>query len=192
MRSYFVVAVTITVVIISISSLAVEGRIGDRGIEVIRRMLQDKEVAIDQEIEDEELCKDSSPLPIPIGVNENLNCKKIKKEELCEEEYDGKYLYESCEKSCEICEDEYDTTEAPTGDLLDVIVFDELGEPVFDPSAIEVDEEGNVMLVVEESAAPTLSPIALFTDDVEKDVEIEIQSILMVIFYYLIRNFPIL
>merc|ERR1712194_551232 len=158
---------------------------------------------------DEELCKDSSPLPIPIGVNENLNCKKIKKENLCEEEYDGKYLYgtfvflfvhslakfvrlfehfsfislsdllsfpflfsflysyyiiESCEKSCEICEDEYDSTEAPTGDLLDVIVFDELGEPVFDPSAIQVDEEGNVIHVVEESAAPTLTPIAPLTD----------------------------
>jgi len=195
-------------VIISISSLAVEGRIGESGVNLLRRMLQDEEATIDQ-AEKDDTCKDKTPLPIPIGVNENLNCKKIKKENLCEEEYDGKYLYgtfvflfvhslakfvrlfehfsfislsdllsfpflfsflysyyiiESCEKSCEICEDEYDTTEAPTGDLLDVIVFDELGEPVFDPSAIEVDEEGNVMLVVEESAAPTLSPIAPFTD----------------------------
>jgi len=163
MRSYFVVAATVTVVIISISSFAVEGRIGDNGVEVLRRMLQDEEATIDQ-AEEDDICKDKTPLPIPIGVNENLNCKKIKKEELCEEEYDGKYLYESCEKSCEICEDEYETTEAPTGDLLDVIVFDELGEPVFDPSAIEVDEEGNVIHVVEESAAPTLTPIAPLTE----------------------------
>merc|ERR1712194_203853 len=106
-RSYFVVAATIAVVVISISSLAVEGRIGDRGVEVIRRMLQNEEVAIDQETEADELCRDSTPLPIKIGVNENLNCKKIKKEELCEEKYDGKYLYESCEKSCEICEEEF-------------------------------------------------------------------------------------
>merc|ERR1712194_727739 len=120
---------------------------------------------IDQaEKEVDTTCKDSTNLPIPIGDNENLNCKKIKKENLCEEEHDGKYLYESCEKSCEICEDEYDTTEAPTGDLLDVTVFDELGEPVFDPSAIEVDEEGNVIHGVEESAAPTLTPIAPLTD----------------------------
>lgn len=82
MRSYFVVAIAITVVIISISSLAVEGRIGDSGVQILRRMLQD-----------DATCKDSTPLPIPIGVNENLNCQKIKKDKLCEEEYDGKYLY---------------------------------------------------------------------------------------------------
>merc|ERR1712194_669451 len=40
-----------------------------------------------------------------------------------------------------------------------------MGEPVFDHSAIEVDEEGNVRLVVAEaSAAPTLTPIAPLTD----------------------------
>merc|ERR1712194_327345 len=156
MRSYFFVAVTITMVIISISSLAVEGRIGESGVNLLRRMLQDEEATIDQ-AEKNDTCKDKTPLPIPIGVNKNLNCQKIKKGGLCEEEYDEKYLYESCEKSCEICEDEYDTTEAPTGDLLDVTVFDEFGEPVFDPSSIKVDEEGNVMLVVEDSAPPTLT-----------------------------------
>merc|ERR1712194_589507 len=159
MRSYFFVAVTITVVIISISSLAVEGRIGESGVNLLRRMLQDEEATIDQ-AEKDDTCKDKTPLPIPIGINENLNCKKIKKEELCEEEYDGKYLYESCEKSCEICEEEFETTEAPTGDLLD-IEFNMLGDP-FDPSSSTLDEEGNH--VFEISEAPTLSPIAPFTD----------------------------
>jgi len=162
MRSYLVVAVAITAVILSFSSLAVEGRIGDSGVQILRRMLKDEEATIAQAAKDD-TCKDSTPLSIPIGVNENLNCKKIKKEGKCEEEYNGQYLYESCEKSCEICEDEFDTTEAPTGDLLD-IVFDELGDPLLDPSSIQVDEEGNVVHVVDESEAPTLTPIAPLTD----------------------------
>ena len=92
MRSYFVVTVAITVVIISISCLAVEGRIGDSGVQILRRMLKDGEATIDH-AEKDDTYKDSTPLPIPIGVNENLNCKTIKKEGKCEEEYNGHYLY---------------------------------------------------------------------------------------------------
>jgi len=91
MRSYFVVAVTIAVVIISISTSLVEGRIGG-SVEVLRRMLEDEEEAIDDQ-EDVDECKDSTRGSIPTGVNENLKCKKIKKLDRCEEEYDGKYLY---------------------------------------------------------------------------------------------------
>ena len=45
------------------------------------------------------------------------------------------------------------------------IDFDELGDPLLDPSSIQVDEEGNVIIhVVDESEAPTLTPIAPLTD----------------------------
>jgi len=91
MRSYFVGAVTIAVVIISISTSLVEGRIGG-SVEVLRRMLEDEEEAIDDQ-EDVDECKDSTRGSIPTGVNENLKCKKIKKLDRCEEEYDGNYLY---------------------------------------------------------------------------------------------------
>jgi len=43
MRSYFVGAVTIAVVIISISTSLVEGRIGSSSVEVLRRMIEDEE-----------------------------------------------------------------------------------------------------------------------------------------------------
>lgn len=66
------------------------------------------------------------------------------------------YYIESCEKSCVICEDEYDTTEAPTGNLLD-IVFD---ENVHDDQFQNEFHQGKDAV----STAPTQSPIAPFTD----------------------------
>jgi len=74
------------------SAFIVEGRIGSGSVEVLRRMLEDEEAAIDDQ-EDVDECKDSTRGSIPTGVNENLKCKKIKKLDRCEEEYDGKYLY---------------------------------------------------------------------------------------------------
>jgi len=157
MRSYFVGAVTIAVVIISISTSLVEGRIGG-SVEVLRRMLEDEEEAIDDQEEVDE-CKDSTRGSIPTGVNENLKCKKIKKLDRCEEEYDGNYLYESCLKSCDICEDEFDTTEAPTGNLLD-IEFDTYGD-IIDPLFTDLPTESpSVYPTVAITDAPTELPSA--------------------------------
>jgi len=48
------------------------------------------------------------------------NCRKIRKNRLCERQHNGKHLYESCEKSCGICVEPIPTTDAPTADLVDL------------------------------------------------------------------------
>jgi len=134
MKSFSLVFITFLVILVTAATPSIAAGIRGHytlhnGVEVLRRMFEDEEGAIDNTDQDE-VCKDSTRGPIPIGENENLNCKKIKKEDLCENEYDGKYLYESCLKSCDICEeDEFETTDAPTGDLLDM-EFDTLGDPI--------------------------------------------------------------
>jgi len=48
------------------------------------------------------------------------NCRKIRKNRLCERQHNGKNLSESCEKSCGICVEPIPTTDAPTADLVDL------------------------------------------------------------------------
>merc|ERR1712119_27995 len=66
-------------------------------------------------------CADTEGLIEVAESGDKLNCRKIRKSKLCDKEHNGKHLYESCQKSCEICVEPIPTTDAPTADLLELV-----------------------------------------------------------------------
>jgi len=144
MKSFFVVTFTVAVILVAAANpITAGGSIRGSSVKILRRYLLDED-----DNEEDNKCKDT-PGQIQTGGgeegNETLNCRKIKKKGLCEKKHAGKHLYESCQKSCDICEEEFDTTDAPTGDLLNLIVTEFPTEATY------------------QSATPTLSPTKPFT-----------------------------
>jgi len=155
MRSFFVVAFTIGVILVAAANPAVAGgSIRGSSIKILRRYLLDED---NNEEGEDNKCKDT-PGQIQTGGgedgNETFNCRKIKRNGLCEKKHVGKHLYESCQKSCDICEEEFETTDAPTGDLLNLDIELEIKK--------ELEAEGGVY--ESPSATPTQSPINPLTN----------------------------
>jgi len=69
-------------------------------------------------------CADTEGLIEVAESGDKLNCRQIRKTKICEREHNGKHLYESCQKSCEICLEAIPSTDAPTADLVELVVTD--------------------------------------------------------------------
>merc|ERR1712183_936574 len=69
-------------------------------------------------------CADTEGLIEVAESGDKLNCRQIGKSKICDKEHNGKHLYESCQKSCEICVEPIPTTDAPTSDLVELFVTD--------------------------------------------------------------------
>merc|ERR1712119_144801 len=111
----------------------------DLVIQELRRILDEEEGTNGEVVEEEseeseseeeeyvpivsEDCADTDGL-IEVSDNESLNCRKIKKSKLCDRKHNGHHLYESCEESCGICVEIIPTTDAPTADLLELVITD--------------------------------------------------------------------
>jgi len=139
----------------------VEEEIEEEIKEKIEEQIEEK---IDEEIEEEkkqkekkekeeyvpvvtEDCADSDGL-IVVAENQSLNCRQIRKSKLCDREMEkGVFLYESCEKSCGICLELIPTTDAPTADLVEMVLTD-----------MPTDEGYK-------SYAPSYQPTSVFTDE---------------------------
>merc|ERR1711937_601040 len=76
-------------------------------------------------------CADTVGLIEVAESGDKLNCREIRKTKICDREYDGKYLYESCQKSCEICLEPIPTTDAPTADLVELVITDSPTEAAY-------------------------------------------------------------
>jgi len=87
--------------------------------EEVRRILDEEEQG---PIVSED-CADTIGM-IEVSAEATSNCRKIKKNRLCEREHNGKHLYESCQKSCGICVEPIPTTDAPTADLVGLVITD--------------------------------------------------------------------
>merc|ERR1712125_147549 len=92
-------------------------------------------------------CADSDGL-IVVAENQSLNCRQIRKSKLCDREMEkGVFLYESCQKSCGICLESIPTTDAPTADLVELVLTD-----------MPTDESYK-------SNAPSYQPTSAFTEE---------------------------
>jgi len=94
--------------------------------EVVPEELQEEYVPIVSED-----CADTEGLIEVAESGDKLNCREIRKTKICDREYDGKYLYESCQKSCEICLEPIPTTDAPTADLVELVITDSPTEAAY-------------------------------------------------------------
>jgi len=139
-------------------------RMLDEAEEEIEDKIVEKEIEIEKEKEEKEKekekekeeyvpivtedCADTDGL-ILVAENQSLNCRQIRKSKLCDREMEetGKVLYESCEKSCGICLEVIPTTDAPTADLVELVLTD-----------MPTDEGYK-------SYAPSYQPTSVFTDE---------------------------
>merc|ERR1712039_438785 len=89
-----------------------------------------------------------------------LNCRQIRKSKICDREHNGKQLLESCPKSCEICVEPIPTTDAPTADLVELLVTESPTDaayksiaPSYQPTSIATDlptPSPTAMIIVED------------------------------------------
>jgi len=114
-----------------------------------------------------ENCADTDGL-IKVADNQLLNCRKIRKSKLCDREYNGKILSESCEKSCGICLEVIPTTDAPTADLIELVLTDlpaddshESYAPSYQPTVKETEEP---------TEEPSHYPTPLPTDNIMEEL----------------------
>merc|ERR1712107_903300 len=92
-------------------------------------------------------CADTEGLIVVADSGDKLNCRQIRKSKLCDRERNGEPSYESCPKSCELCVEPIPTTDAPTADLIELVV-----SSTIDPTRYE-------------SVAPSYQPTIKLTDD---------------------------
>merc|ERR1712014_479216 len=94
---------------------------------------------------------------------DKLNCRQIRKSKICDREHNGKQLLESCPKSCEICVEPIPTTDAPTADLVELLVTESPTDaayksiaPSYQPTSIATN-----LPTQSPSQYPTPSPTAI-------------------------------
>jgi len=91
-------------------------------------------------------CADTEGLIEVTESGDKLNCREIRKTKICDRKHNGSCLYDSCQKSCGICLEVIPTTDAPTADLIELVVTDS-------PTAVAY-----------KSIAPSYQPTTIITE----------------------------
>lgn len=117
-------------------------------------------------------CADHEGL-VEVAINQNLACRQVRKSKLCDRKHNGQHLYESCQKSCGICVELYPTTDAPTEDLLELLLTEvptdvayTSSPPSMSPTAVLTEEPTHAP-----SQYPTLSPTMMIPGLYELELE---------------------
>ena len=117
-------------------------------------------------------CADHEGL-VEVAIHQNLACRQVRKSKLCDRKHNGQHLYESCQKSCGICVELYPTTDAPTEDLLELLLTEvptdvayTSSPPSMSPTAVLTEEPTPAP-----SQSPTLSPTTMIPGLYELELE---------------------
>jgi len=117
-------------------------------------------------------CADHEGL-VEVAINQNLACRQVRKSKLCDRKHNGQHLYESCQKSCGNCVELYPTTDAPTEDLLELLLTEvptdvayASSPPSMSPTAVLTEEPTPAP-----SQYPTLSPTMMIPGLYELELE---------------------
>jgi len=126
MKYFLVLPIAVVAVVLLVAAPAFGGGIrGTNNQNGVQNKISNEEVRriLNEEVQGpvvREDCADTVGLIEVSAEGTMSNCRKIRKNRLCEREHNGKNLSESCEKSCGICVEPIPTTDAPTADLVDL------------------------------------------------------------------------
>jgi len=125
-------------------------------------------------------CADTEGLIEVTESGDKLNCREIRKTKICDRKHNGSYLYDSCQKSCGICLEVIPTTDAPTADLVELIVTDSPTDesyrsyaPSYQPT-IKFTEEPTESPSHYPTSDPTTNGIAEILDGLDDDLLLEV------------------
>merc|ERR1712196_110844 len=153
-----------------------EGKEGEEGEEGEEK--EEEEVEIVPFVSDD--CADTEGLIEVSDGGEKLNCREIRKTKICDRKHNGLHLYDSCQKSCGICLEAIPTTDAPTADLIELIVTENPTDesyksyaPSYQPT-IKFTDEPTESPSQYPTAYPTENEIAEILDGLDDDLLLEI------------------